>query len=139
MSFKSNSSSFRSSYSSGTASIVVNNIQTPCRTTSLHFRQILFQSPPSSLLSMFEDEFEEIDLDKTTTEIKMKSSLLYGKASIIHPKNFNSHQFSTRFFKWKKNKVEFDDGKAELVHRGIRVKEIISTLDPMILTNYYCI
>ncbi|KAG2206973.1 hypothetical protein INT47_008442 [Mucor saturninus] len=131
MSFSSNSSSCRSSYSSGTASIIVHNIQTPPRTTSLQFRQLILQSPPS----MFEDEFEEIDLAETVTELKTKSSLEYGKASIIHPKNLNTQRFSIRLFKWKKNKVKFDDGKAELIYRGIPVKEIISTLDPMVLTN----
>lgn len=84
---------------------------------------------------MFEDEFEEIDLTETVTELKTKSSLEYGKASIIHPKNSNTQRFSTRLFTWKKNKVKFDDGKAELIYRGIPVREIISTLDPMVLTN----
>lgn len=82
---------------------------------------------------MFEDEFEEINLVETAPGLK--SSLLYGKASIVHPKNSNYHRFSARLFKWKKNKVEFDDGRAELIYRGIQVKEIISTLDPMVLTS----
>lgn len=68
-------SSCRSSYSTGTASIIVHQptVKTPPRTTSLHFRRILLESN-SSLLSLFEDEFEDIDLDDTSTISSCSSS-----------------------------------------------------------------
>lgn len=191
--------SSRSSYSSGTASIIVSqpnasNIETPPRTTSLNVKQLISQSPPSSLLSLFEDEFEDVDLvadngslisRESTEEVSMDnmsniiatalklsttggrnlSSLSTGNASIIRSKTLDSdkkkrNRFSQRFFSWgdsknsKKSAVfspspslqqlilppRYDDGKAELIFRGVRVKEIQSTLDPIVLsskTNIY--
>jgi hypothetical protein len=196
MSHKSSNSlssfSCRSSYSSGTASIIVsqqtsnNKIETPPRTTSLNVKQFISQSPPSSLLSLFEDEFEDIDLiadngsltscesreeltmdnmsnviatalELASTGGKNLSSLSTGKASIIRSKSIDDHKkksnrLSKRFFSWsgssksqKSTSVvssqpfilppRYDDGKAELIFRGVRVKEIESTLDPIVLSS----
>lgn len=75
----SSSSSCRSSYSTGTASIIVNDptcspIKPPPRKSSLNFRQILLQSPHASLLSLFEDEYEDVDLTKQERGSKRSSS-----------------------------------------------------------------
>ncbi|GAN07617.1 hypothetical protein MAM1_0168d07119 [Mucor ambiguus] len=168
-----------------------NTIKTPPRTTSLKFRQMIMNSPPSSLLSMFDDEFEQIDLNATCTddygcssrstmsssssstfesrnndltlesmsnviaaaiELSMSnnkrlSSLSAGNASIKYTKRSpkkKENRFSKHLFRWSnspsittpplpKPMRAYDDGKQELMYRGIRVQEVLSTLDPMII------
>lgn len=171
-----------SSYSLGKASIIVSrpDIKTPPRTTSLHFRQILSQSPPSSLLSLFEEEFEDVDLSTDDDSISSSesvpmdnlsyriaaalkssamgdrnlSSLSSGNASIIRSKSVNSggstknsNRLSSRLFSWGKNKrhsapakpsqqpPRYDNGRAELLSHGVQVKEIQSTLHPIVVSS----
>ena len=160
----------------------------------INVKQLISQSPPTSLLSLFEEEFEDIDLvvdngslisHESTEEVSMDnmsniiatalklsttggrnlSSLSTGNASIIRSKTLDGNKkkrnrFSQRFFSWGEGKnskksavfspspspqqlvlpLRYDDGKAELIFRGVRVKEIQSTLDPIVLsskTNIY--
>lgn len=181
-------SSVKSSYSSGKASIIVSRpcIETPPRTTSLNFRQLISQSPPSSLLSLFEEEFEDVDLsadddsssisstdsgepmddlsNRITAALKLSamgghnlSSLSSGNASIVRSKSMNdknikkSNRLSSRLFSWgSKSKrhsapskpaqhpspPRYDNGRAELLYHGVQVKEIQSTLDPIVVSSY---
>ncbi|KAL9544409.1 hypothetical protein MBANPS3_007646, partial [Mucor bainieri] len=173
-------------------------IKTPPRTTSLKFRQIIMNSPPSTLLSMFDDEFEQIDLNTSSTpdvgrssrstasssssstsstssqycnndltlesmsnviaaaiELSMSnskrlSSLSAGNASIKYTKKApqkKESRFSKQLFGWSSNPPTpstntptlpkpmrvYDDGKQELLYRGIRVQEVPTTLDAMII------
>ena len=86
---------------------------------------------------------------------KRLSSLLSGKASIVYntPQASESKRkrLSPRFFSWSNQSdgkinpskkptynppPQYDDGKAELIFRGIRVKEIPNTLDPIMLLPF---
>lgn len=182
-----------SSYLDGTASITLPYIEMPLRTTSLKFRQIIINSPPSSLLSMFEDDFEDVDLEAANSsncrsrstcsssfstesgddltlenmpnviaaaiELSMSSSkrmssYYEGNASIKYSKKIPKKKEDRRSknpFKWsssvstttaitatttKPMKV-YDDGKQELLYRGIQVKEVQTTLDPMIVLTEF--
>lgn len=182
-----------SSYLDGTASIILPCIETPPRTTSLKFRQIIVNSPPSSLLSMFEDDFEDIDLqtpsssncssrstcsssfstefgDDLTLEnmsnviaaaievsmssSKRMSSYSAGNASIKYSKELpkkKENRHSKNPFKWTSSVLTttattatttkpmrvYDDGKQELLFRGIQLKEVQTTLDPMIVSTEF--
>jgi hypothetical protein len=166
----------------------------PPRTTSLKFRQIIMGSPSSSLLSMFEDDFEDIDLETASrnncssrstcsssfsTEFeddltlenmsnviavaielsmstsKCMSSYSEGNASIKYNKKLSKkkeNRYVKNPFKWssrvstttlttattttKPMKV-YDDGKQELLYRGIQVKEVQTTLDPIIVSTEF--
>ncbi|KAK4511323.1 Mitochondrial oxaloacetate carrier protein [Mucor velutinosus] len=178
------------------STISSNTIKTPPRTTSLRFRQMIMNSPPSSPLSMFDDGFEQIDLNSTCTdevgcslhsttssssssssiteccgddltlenmsnviaaaiELSMSnhkrlSSLSAGNASIKYTKKSTKkreNRFSKHLFRWSTNPTTsttttpilpkpmrvYDDGKQEPLYRGIRVQEVPTTFDPMII------
>lgn len=81
---------------------------------------------------------------------KRLSSLSAGNASIKYTKKTQKkveNRFSKRLFQWSSNFATpstitptpakpmrvYDDGKQELLYRGIRVQEVPATLDPMII------
>lgn len=160
-------------------SVTLNTIKTPPRTTSLKFRQIIMNSPSSSI---FGDDFKQINLDETTTDVvcsprsttsslsslctkcsggdltplenmsgdKRLSSFSAGNASIKYTKKLpkkKENRFSKHLFRWSSNSATsstatttapkplrvYDDGKQELMYRGIRVQEVPTTLDLMVI------
>ncbi|CEP16658.1 hypothetical protein [Parasitella parasitica] len=165
-------------------------VETPPRTTSLQFRQIIKNSPPTSLLlCMFENEFEgayfgtcstspdirpsvsskssspasyclptdnsDITLENmtqliaTAIELSMSknnelSSFSSGNASIKYdnksPKKKNN-PFSRNLLNWgsiaKPTTSVLDNGKEELINHGIPVKEIKTTLRPMVVPTEF--